>query len=227
MLYFITARTSDIVQVGAVCGQQTFTMYIMPIQPIQPGVTQVTGIRVSNNALYHNDVVVDTVSLHEALTAFLSFLQQFGHPLLAGHNISSYDCPVLIHALRQCKMVGALNKAVAGCLDTLQVARMKLPKNKSYKQESLVETLLGKTYEAHNAIADVKILQELYEKCLKLSQDELSSHVFAFLSVQHKGTLDKLVSTSVISKQTQSKLARSGLGLMCSRCFIRGTKRMA
>ena len=110
-------------------------------------------------------------------------------------------------------MAGALNEAVAGCLDTLQVARMKLPKNKSYKQESLVETLLGKTYEAHNAIADVKILQELYEKCLKLSQDELSSHVFAFLSVQHKGTLDKLVSTSVISKQTQSKLARSGLGL--------------
>lgn len=117
---------------------------------------------------------------HEALVSFLDFIQSTPtRPVLAGHNIASYDCPVLLHSLHQLKMVGAVKEAIAGCLDTLLLARKKFrkPDVSSHRQKVLVKELLGKEYEAHNALGYVIALQELYNSHLSLMSNEMGVNV--------------------------------------------------
>uniref|UniRef100_A0A8W8JD45 PML C-terminal domain-containing protein n=1 Tax=Magallana gigas TaxID=29159 RepID=A0A8W8JD45_MAGGI len=49
------ARTSHILQVGAVCGDETFSTYVMPKEQITPSASEVTGLKLHNGALYHNE----------------------------------------------------------------------------------------------------------------------------------------------------------------------------
>lgn len=212
LLFSVAARSSDITQLAAVCGTRQFSRYIMPVKDITPGASQTTGLRVRNNRMYKDDVEVATTTLHVALTAFLDFIEQCScPPVLVGHNIASYDAPVLLHSLKQCGMVAAVHKATAGCMDTLQLARKKFPK--PYGQEHLVKTLLGKEYAAHDALGDVLALKELYEKQLKLTTDEMARHVFDMLASYHRSSLDILISEKIVSKNMSIKLARNGLGL--------------
>ena len=51
-----------------------------------------------------------------------------------------------------------------GFSDTLDAFKDCLPGKKSYAQEKLFGELIGGTYSAHNALADVKALQELVSK---------------------------------------------------------------
>lgn len=45
----------------------------------------------------------------------------------------------------------------------LQICKSFSKNTENFKQETLVKTFLGKQYEAHNALADVRALQELFE----------------------------------------------------------------
>jgi hypothetical protein len=47
--------------------------------------------------------------------------------------------------------------AVQGCNDTLKLARNVIPKEEvgKFKQDNLVQKLIGEKYEAHNAMEDV------------------------------------------------------------------------
>ena len=83
--------------------------------------------------------------------------------ILVGHNIARFDIPVLLNS---CKTVGiSLDTSVKGCIDTLNIAGRLFTKGKdvsNFKQNTLVTELLNQTYDAHNAVADVEALQQLY-----------------------------------------------------------------
>ncbi|XP_077998757.1 uncharacterized protein LOC144451728 [Glandiceps talaboti] len=54
---------------------------------------------------------------------------------------------------------------VAGFVDSLPLFQSILPGRNSYSQESLANDYIGQIYDAHNATADVIMLQRLIETC--------------------------------------------------------------
>lgn len=123
-----------------------------------------TGFRVRRQQLYLHRRLVLTNSLREVLVSFITFLRTLGRPLVVGHNIRRFDCPVLARALDELGLRTEFDSAVSGCVDTLPLAREMLKERglQSFRQENLVKELLGVDYKAHDALEDVRALQALY-----------------------------------------------------------------
>lgn len=151
-------------QLAAVCGSHTLNLFMVPRCRIEPGASRITGFRVRRHRLFHHRKPVLTNSLQEALVSFMTFLRMFGRPLLVGHNIRRFDCPVLARALDEFDLKVAFQAGIMGFLDSLPLTRQLLKDSevKSFKQENLVKTVLGDSYAAHDALADVQALQKLF-----------------------------------------------------------------
>ncbi|XP_056128551.1 three prime repair exonuclease 4 [Rhinichthys klamathensis goyatoka] len=182
-------RSCDLVQLAAVSGSHTFNLFMVPRRPMQPGASRITGFSVRRQRLLLHRRPVLTSSLREALVSFITFLQMLGRPLLVGHNIRRFDCPVLARALDEFSLRSDFQKHLGGFVDTLPLARQLLKDSglQSFKQESLVKSLLGVSYAAHNALEDVQALQRLYW-ALKPTANQIQQHIF---------TLDSLAAASV------------------------------
>ncbi|KAM8860809.1 three prime repair exonuclease 4 [Synchiropus picturatus] len=169
----------DIVQLAAVSGGHTLSLYVIPRSQIQRGAAKVTGFRVREHRLYQNHQPVLTNSLREVLVSFIVFLQMLGRPLLLGHNICRFDCPVLSRALDEVDLRCEFLSSVSGFVDTLPLAREMLKERglHCFRQERLVEELLGVRYKAHDALEDVQALQALYN-ALQPSPQLLRRSVF-------------------------------------------------
>ncbi|KAL0967926.1 hypothetical protein UPYG_G00259920 [Umbra pygmaea] len=155
----------DIIQLSAICGDKTYNAYILPRCSMTNQASQVTGFTVSNQrTLLLHGRPVDTIPLSEALTSFISFLRSFRKPILAAHNARLFDSPVLARALGECSLRCQFQQVVSGFLDTFLISKELFSDRVSkFSQEHLVSVFLRKTYEAHNALEDVKVLQELYQ----------------------------------------------------------------
>lgn len=142
-----------------------------------------------------------------------NFYQKFSNPILVGHNIQSFDLPVLINQLSRYNLYTDFQETVYGFIDTLKVAKRtwKKPDVENYKQETLVKTFLNLKYDAHNALADVQSLQTLYQKMM--AGFLLSSDLFTLNYYACKKSLDPLVKDKVISSQTMKKLLQCSLSL--------------
>ncbi|NP_001373584.1 three prime repair exonuclease 4 isoform X1 [Danio rerio] len=195
----------EIVQLAAVSGGHTFNLFMVPRRPFQRGASRITGFSVKHQRLFLHRRPLLTSSLKEALLSFISFLRMLDHPLLLGHNIRRFDCPVLARALDEFSLRSHFQREVSGFVDTLPLARQLLKDHglQSFKQESLVKNLLGVSYAAHNALEDVQALQKLYWK-LKPSANQIQQHTF---------TLDSLANPPV----NQVQVGASGESGLCER----------
>uniref|UniRef100_A0A3Q3XLR0 exodeoxyribonuclease III n=1 Tax=Mola mola TaxID=94237 RepID=A0A3Q3XLR0_MOLML len=139
----------------------------------------VTGFRIHKRRLYLHQRPVLTNSLREVLVSFLAFLRMLGHPLVVGHNIRRFDCPLLARALGELGLRAQFDSSVSGCVDTLSLARELLKGRglQSFRQENLVRELLGVDYKAHDALEDVRALQALY-RVLQPSAELVCRHRF-------------------------------------------------
>ncbi|KAJ8417950.1 hypothetical protein AAFF_G00227930 [Aldrovandia affinis] len=155
----------DIVQLSAICGQRTFNAHVLPRCSMMAEASRVTGFTVLDQTLLLRGRPVDTVSLRQALTSFIAFLRSLNRPLLAAHNAKRFDCPVLARALRELSLREEFQQAIAGFLDTYLLSKDLLAYTavRQYSQQHLVSIFLNKKYEAHNALEDVRALQELYQ----------------------------------------------------------------
>lgn len=79
----------------------------------------------------------------------------------------------------------------------------------NYKQQTLIEVLLDKSYQAHDAIADVKHLYELLVS--KFTYKETDDFSFNFYVPQK--SFVPLIDRKFISSANSQKLASSCLGL--------------
>lgn len=105
------------------------------------------------------------------MDSLLTFLEQFGKKqILFGHNIQSFDCPVLMHALQACNKVSEFTEVVDGFVDTLKLFNFVKPGLSSYRQENLCECLSGIVYTANNAIGDVFALKTLVQSYFTSSE---------------------------------------------------------
>ncbi|XP_078328929.1 uncharacterized protein LOC111121070 isoform X2 [Crassostrea virginica] len=219
------ARTSHITQLAAVHGNETFSTYVMPDIPITPSASDITGLEVRNGILYHHGKKVNTLSISVALDSFFSFLEKFSNVILVGHNIKTFDCPVLLEALESCRMIPKLTETVKGFLDTRILFKTVHPNLHSYSQQSLAKTLLNMSYNAHDALDDVLMLQSLVNKvefseidhnCSTFSC-QYACDIFNYQKLIHKNlpSLQCLIDQNVISLGMAKKIAGSGLDFSC------------
>lgn len=143
---------SSITQIAAVGGGRTFNTYVIPTKPISEGASRVTQLSFYNNCLYHKGQPVHAVSAIEALSSFIDFVCSFQtKPILVGHNIRRFDCPVLASNMRASGLWSEFLKCIAGFVDTIEVFRRTHPGLSSYSQVALVHRFCGITYSNHNA----------------------------------------------------------------------------
>ncbi|XP_056137162.1 three prime repair exonuclease 4 [Lampris incognitus] len=154
----------EIVQLAAVSRGHSLNLYTVPQCQMQLRAARMTGFRILGRRLYLHRQPVLTNSLREILVSFMAFLRMLGRPLLIGHNITRFDCPVLVRALNKLDLLAEFQSAISGCLDTLPLTREMLKdcSVQSFRQENLVNAILGVKYKAHNALEDVRALQMLY-----------------------------------------------------------------
>ena len=209
----ITGRTSEIIQVACVCGDEHFNVYLRPSCNISSGASAATGLTFIGGVLKLNGDPVETTSVAEGLHLFLEFVSQHPNSVMIGHNIQSFDIPILINQLSKHNMMKKFQSSVCGFIDTLKLSRRVYPKAEvgNYRQENLVKKLLGQTYSAHNALADVEILQKLF--CDKLKGHCKSDDVFTLSYYSCRSSLDPLVQLKVISFATMKKLITNSLDL--------------
>ncbi|XP_070541211.1 protein PML-like [Ptychodera flava] len=211
--------SAHITQIAAVKGACSFDVYVIPKKPITKEASSVTGIKMDGGKMMHNGKEVAAVTITKALQDFLSFLDSSKNVILVGHNAKIFDSRVLFTAARACGMVAEMHKCIYGFLDTLPMFRAVLPGRQSYKQQSLFEEIIGGSYAAHDALADVKALQCLTNK-VNPSQTDLENFTFTVdfveKTLEHfrmkKENLSTLQSLNgVLSKSMLERIARSGL----------------
>ena len=109
---------------------------------------------------------------------------------------------------------------VVGFSDTLPAFRELFPDRRSYSQENLAKDLLDSTYDAHNALGDVRMLYTLSSNFIDdqlLLRHSFTTSWFQEYSIflQQKSanilTLQPLLQSKAISKRIAEKMAPSGL----------------
>lgn len=208
-------RTSDIIQIAAKCKEKEFSIYAIPTRCISKEASAATCLTFDGNNLCYKGEAVPAVPPFEALIAFLNFLDSFNHPIIVGHNIQSFDLPILRHHLGSSNLLERFSGNITGFLDTLKISKKSLKDVNlpNYKQETLVHTLLGEEYEAHNAMADVTSLEKLYYSKLCLSDRTLCENIFYLSYYTCKESLEPLLRCKVLSALMLRKLVVNGLSL--------------
>ncbi|XP_054890946.1 three prime repair exonuclease 4 [Poeciliopsis prolifica] len=180
----------EIIQLAAVSGGHSLNLYVVPRCRIERGAARVTGFKVRGQRLYQDRRLIFTNSLREVVVSFIAFLQMLGRPLVVGHNIRNFDCPLLARALDELDLRAQFEGSVSGCVDTLPLARELLRDRglQSFGQENLVRELLGINYRAHDALEDVRVLKILYG-FLHPTTEVVSRHMFTLDTMDSKPTV--------------------------------------
>lgn len=150
---------------------------------------------------------------------FINFFES--KPKILGYNIQSYDIPVLMHQLTKFGLLDDFSISISGFIDTLKLSKRTFCKSdtENFKQGTLVKTFLGKQHEAHNALADVRALKELFEA--KLLPFCGTVDVFTFDYYVIKFSLKPLIKTKPILTITLQKLIENLLSLPRLRIIYR------
>jgi DNA polymerase III alpha subunit (gram-positive type) len=225
LISYITARDSHIVQLAAVRDGGVFSQYILPKKPMSAKASEITGITVKSNQLYHHHKRVNAVGINVVVQNFLEFLKEkdMGVTVLVGHNCKVFDLPVLPNTLKNLDMLQSFLSIVTGCIGTLPLFKMSHPDFSSYSQLHIFEAILREEYAAHDALQDVIALKRLLNDTTP--SIELRAKVSCTLSstvdiFHHKkqakhqlATLKPLTEGEVISNGIANKIANSGLSL--------------
>ncbi|CAC5391995.1 unnamed protein product [Mytilus coruscus] len=192
------ARNSHITQISATSDKGSINTYVLPKKPITPKAQEITGIKVEGSKMFCHDKEVKSVSIKEALELFLQFFSQNKENVIIGHNIKSYDIPVLFCALNNCSIMNEFSCSIVGFLDTLQLFKSLLPGLTSYSQSNLYNTVLNETYDGHDSMEDVV--------ALTLRRYDHNQKTKLLLP-----TLTPLTEKKVITPRTANVIAASGM----------------
>ncbi|XP_052066308.1 uncharacterized protein LOC127705961 [Mytilus californianus] len=211
--------TSQIVEMEV----QTFQEYILPTKPINPKASEVTGLYSDGCSLFYKGQKVNTLSKSGGLKKFIKWLPH--KVVLVAHNSKIFDSKIIVSQLSSVNLVNELQCKVFGFSDTLHIFRQKYPDRKSYKQENLVKDILNRSYNAHNAVDDVQLLNQLMKNS-KVSLQDIINHSFTvkyvhnyLIEFRHKkarlNTFKPVYMSDepVMSKSLCERAAESGLKL--------------
>ncbi|CAG2198046.1 unnamed protein product [Mytilus edulis] len=195
------SRKSDITQLAAFDGTTVFNEHVSPRELISPKSSEITGLTFdfSCDQMYHHGKLVKSRDIQIVLLEFIDFISKKKKPILFGHNIASFDIPILMNKLRQHSLLSEFMLHIYGCIDTIKLARRKFKTKDigNHKQQTLVTKLLGVEYDAHNACADVTSLFQLLEHFEYSEKD-----VFPFNAALLTDSYIPLIRASRITKLT-------------------------
>ena len=166
---------AEITQVSAVCGNETFTRYILPKGQITPEATQVTGLKVEvingTRILTLKGQPVASVTVKEGLSDFIHWLTQLhGKKVLIAHNGEKFDFPILISHMQKLCLLDSFSQVVTGVVDTLPYFRKNIQSDEGYKLSTIYRIVCnGRDDELHNAEFDVA--KELHRSSMWLVVD--------------------------------------------------------
>lgn len=151
----INHKKDEIIELSAIkvnSSEITEFSHLISITGIIPvDITSLTGIT--------NEMIYDSPKIDTILPQFLDFI---GNCKLIGHNISSFDCYFINDA---CEKYG-YPKLTNEIIDTLPLAKNKLPDLEHYTLQSLCEYYNIDTSNAHRALADCYMCNEIYTRLL-------------------------------------------------------------
>ncbi|XP_047474547.1 uncharacterized protein LOC125028944 [Penaeus chinensis] len=151
----------DIVQIGATDNNEEFSIYVIPNQRIDPRASAVTGLTFEQHTLKYRGKPVYAVTRLEALHKFLEWIQLRSPVVLYAHN-AAFDYRRLFYAIKEENLVDSFKQHILGFVNTIAQFKVIFPKLPNYKQSTVVQKVLKKSYDAHNALGDVRALKELY-----------------------------------------------------------------
>ena len=220
------ARDCDIIQLAAVHGEQTFDRYVMPEKEIDRRASDATGLSVRKGKLYYGQKPVETIEVGECLKLFLDWCTAIGKVVLVAHNCKNFDAVRLLFQIRKYQQSDKL-ACIVGFVDTLpcfkEYCKQKGLKWPNYKQTTIVQEILGNSYNAHNALEDAGALQEAVTKS-GLPLSTILSHSFQTQAVTQGLVRDDnkevnvlsfapLIENKICSQAMVNKMAASGLHL--------------
>ncbi|CAC5416302.1 unnamed protein product [Mytilus coruscus] len=169
-----------ITQIAAVkheTGSQ-FSCYVVPKAPISSGAEDITRIVWDGTNLRLKRKVVAALQIFEALSNFFLWLQKFNNAVLIAHNGKKFDFRILSNAADKSKLFNLYLESCVGCIDSIAVMKSKFPKLPKYSQPYLAEHVCNKNYNAHNALDDVSMLNEILKEA-KVSSVDLLKHTYS------------------------------------------------
>lgn len=225
----------DIVQLSAAVRDQTFNQYVLPSKPIMQQAAEVTGLTLKDGVLHLKGKKIESVGAKDAYQHFLCWLKPFAPLVLVAHNCYNFDSKRLVNSMEKHGVEPALREVVTGFLDTLPLFRHVLPNLTNHKQETIVRAVLHETYNAHDALQDVKSLQRVVN-ILNLPAATLKTFSFTYGSLKEKmeysrtaklksKTLKPLTGPNYISEYIADKLGKAGVDFELLKSFyLRGGK---
>ncbi|KAL1487723.1 hypothetical protein ABEB36_015630 [Hypothenemus hampei] len=155
------AVNAEIVQIGAICDDKIFNIYIQPTKQISSSASAKNLLRKIGDDLFFAGTKVKSETIRDALTHFQQFLADCEPPcILIAHNCT-FDKVRLINNIQSAGMYEEFETIIDGFVDTLKIFRNVLPKQSKYTLESLAQNSGVNTAGAHNALMDVKMLCNL------------------------------------------------------------------
>ncbi|XP_033725279.1 uncharacterized protein LOC117315241 [Pecten maximus] len=169
---------------------------------------------IATNKLYLHGKEVQGKCIRTALLDFIDFLKEKDQPILVGHNIASFDVPILSRLLKEFGLHREFVRIVPAYIDTLKVAGKVFSKeevNGCYKQCNLVEVYLNIKYDAHVAVEDVNSLQQLFT--VKLKDKCTDEDVCSITCKSCKESYTDVIKNKIVSKVICEKLSKDGIAL--------------
>ena len=165
---------NKILQIGAVSGEEKFSIHINPKSDLPMTCTNLTGLYYHKSNLYKNGKLVPSVSVHKGLKSFKNWIQSFNKPVsLVFHNAFSFDMRVLMKQFLKFGIPFPEN--VTDIHDTLPSFRKKLKENEisDHKLSTLAEFTKVKLT-PHDALEDSLALMQICNTFVKDRKIKLS-----------------------------------------------------
>ena len=172
-----SGNDGEILQITATDGKDEFSIFVKPCYIISPEAPAVNKLTLQRGILFYDGKpITDAVAINVALKNFIEWLKSRMPCILVAHNCKSFDAKFLVQAAEKNGFMDDLAQTVSGFTDSPLTFRKLLPERKSHSQENLVQDLLCKSYEAHNALAYMLTLNQLVNKFLNVKL--LQKHSF-------------------------------------------------
>ncbi|CAH0548036.1 unnamed protein product [Brassicogethes aeneus] len=213
------AYEDDILQIGLRYQEKWEGIYVTPTKRISPSASEVHNLTNIGEELFFHGIQIPSVPLQAALKKTLDFLLTTNKPcVLVAHNVN-FDSTRLINALLKTGQIEEFSKIIFGFVDTLPLFRNMLNRQNNCSLGFLAKEANIKACGAHDALADVLILQKLI-KHHQISDEQLLSQVSQFnyevskqIAKNHARMILKTLSPleGTVSEGMMNKMAAAGI----------------
>lgn len=155
----LNSKYAEIIEISALkvknrCIVDTFNTLVKPSKPIDQKSSEINGIT--------DEMLKSAPSLEDILPCFIHFIENYP---LVGHNISTFDLPILRRVSTDYMGISITNTYI----DTLQLAKKRISNLPDYRLSTIAAYFTIDYSGAHRALIDCEITQKCYEKLLTLT----------------------------------------------------------